>query len=126
MIMTTKTKPDGAEIGERFNEQAQLIVDSEDLKYSLDFYAISPDGGRERFVIHDAKSIPALLTAIDELKTSLIEFGYNLASGGAGGGEPVKMCPVHNVPYQRNEKNGDVWYSHPMGGGKFCREERKK
>jgi hypothetical protein len=30
---------------------------------------------------------------------------------------PVEMCEQHNVPYNRHEKNGDVWWSHPLAGG---------
>jgi hypothetical protein len=30
---------------------------------------------------------------------------------------PVEMCETHGVPYNRHEKNGDVWYSHPLPGG---------
>jgi hypothetical protein len=31
------------------------------------------------------------------------------------------MCDEHGVPFMRHEKNGDVWWSHPLPNGKHHR-----
>ena len=33
-----------------------------------------------------------------------------------------KICPIHNVPMTRHEKDGEVWYSHKIQGtDKWCK-----
>lgn len=37
-----------------------------------------------------------------------------------GGTDDQKICPVHNVPMRRYEKNGQAWYSHRTVDGGWC------
>ena len=30
-------------------------------------------------------------------------------------------CPIHNVPLERREKNGAIWYSHKISDGSWCK-----
>jgi len=31
------------------------------------------------------------------------------------------VCPLHGVQMTKHEKNGDVWYSHKLDDGTWCR-----
>jgi hypothetical protein len=36
---------------------------------------------------------------------------------------PAHWCQQHQAEYKRHEKNGEVWYSHQLPGGKgWCNE----
>ncbi len=35
----------------------------------------------------------------------------------------VELCPVHNVPWKKNEKDGKVWYSHKTDDG-WCNKDK--
>jgi len=32
-----------------------------------------------------------------------------------------RTCPIHGVPMRRHERDGDVWYSHRLADGTWCR-----
>mgnify|MGYP001590476110 CR=1 FL=1 len=33
-------------------------------------------------------------------------------------------CNLHNVPFDKHEKDGKTWYSHKLIGGKWCNEPK--
>lgn len=39
----------------------------------------------------------------------------------ADGTPDPAWCPIHGVAMRRREKNGDVWYSHRLEDGSYCR-----
>ena len=35
------------------------------------------------------------------------------------------ICPLHNIPFIKHDKNGQTWYSHPIGQTKeWCNESK--
>ncbi len=57
-------------------------------------------------------------TGLSDLFTVDIE---DMADQFGEGGKPdkpkVELCPIHNVPWKKNEKEGKVWYSHKTKDG---------
>jgi hypothetical protein len=48
--------------------------------------------------------------------------GYQGNSKAKGNGEAeTKICPIHNVPMKRYEKNGGAWWSHKAPDGSWCK-----
>lgn len=68
-----------------------------------------------------AEVLPKLEAAI----TWLSEHGAGglLTLSGNGGEPETKVCPIHGVAMKKREKYGDVWYSHQLADGSWCRGE---
>jgi hypothetical protein len=37
---------------------------------------------------------------------------------------PGHYCQEHGVAFKRHDKDGRMWYSHKLNGGKWCNEHR--
>jgi len=58
-----------------------------------------------------------------ETEKAETEKGEPVASAAAGSEktEERPVCSIHNVPMERREKDGDVWYSHRLSEGSWCK-----
>lgn len=51
--------------------------------------------------------------------------GYRVHGAGGNGGER-KVCKLHNAEMRRHEKDGEVWYSHKLADGTWCKGKATK
>ena len=69
----------------------------------------------------------ALLDKLMPLLDKLAELGATPAANGnghgngAGHGAETRVCPIHNAEMRKREKDGQVWYSHKLADGSYCR-----
>ena len=71
----------------------------------------------------------ALLDKLMPLLDKLAELGATPAANGnghgehaaAGNGAETRVCPIHNAEMRKREKDGQVWYSHKLADGTYCR-----
>jgi len=69
----------------------------------------------------------ALLDKLGPVLDKLAELGATPAGNGnghgngAGHGAETRVCPIHNAEMRKREKDGQVWYSHKLADGSYCR-----
>jgi hypothetical protein len=55
----------------------------------------------------------------------LLAHGYS-PSDNNHNGKDRKWCPIHQCEMRRREKEGQVWYSHKLEDGGWCRGQQNK
>jgi len=69
----------------------------------------------------------ALLDKLGPVLDKLAELGAtpvgngNGHGNGAGHGAETRVCQIHNAEMRKREKDGQVWYSHKLADGSYCR-----
>lgn len=78
-----------------------------------------------------AKSSAAIKHLIDSgaEPTRLPSLNHNSPAAAKPNGAPVPddpaWCPIHQVSMPRRERNGEVWYSHKVADGLYCKGKPK-
>lgn len=103
-------------------------------------YAIIPTGSGS-YAVFDVTStdLGRIDTAIDDVIRIARMVAENIGPQAAGLTPPaapaqpvpvssssVPFCSEHFVPFRKNEKNGEVWYSHKTEAGSWCRQGSKR
>ena len=66
----------------------------------------------------NAPSEQAIPETIAKTKTKSIAREQAEQAAAAG---PLVICSIHNAPMDRREKDGDIWYSHRLPDGQWCK-----
>lgn len=91
------------------------------LRFNVGFNVYDSTGERRYFTIEGAPDLGSLLAVVDESERELIERGYTLLAVIPPNMANVVLCEIHNEPMEKYERGGDVWYSHKLAPGEFCR-----
>jgi hypothetical protein len=73
------------------------------------------------------KASAALAALITEGCTPLASKQATNGNGGSHPQEPpeqMHVCEIHNAELKRHEKDGQVWYSHKLADGTYCRGKK--
>ena len=95
---------------------------------------LTPQGFECQLTLRDVSGIELLKKANAALlalaNSGCVPVFYNSARGDnhKPSEEPeqpdMKVCEIHNAEMKKHEKDGEVWYSHKLADGKYCKGKK--
>jgi len=65
----------------------------------------------------DIKNVAQLARDLDAQLVGIFQEQHNIGTEPEG-----SVCPEHGEEYRRYEKEGDIWWSHQLESGKWCKK----
>jgi len=65
----------------------------------------------------DIKNVAQLARDLDAQLVGIFQEQHNIGTEPEG-----SVCPEHGEEYRRYEKGGDIWWSHQLESGKWCKK----